>query len=118
MLQHGQEFRARERAKDLDAYRANSLAQKKAWEAKDRDRVKESQQRTRDKALSLKLFYCEVCDMSLQSQLTLNKHLKTTVHADHVNGVVRPPMSQKAINMKISRAKAEMDSVHRCTQCN
>jgi hypothetical protein len=106
------------RARQGDEYRTRTSAQKLVWTDKNRAKVTKQAAKTRAKAIASDRFRCETCSISLQSQLALDKHLVTQAHQDCVNGIVKGPKSQKAINDAKAKAQAKMDSVHRCEPCN
>jgi hypothetical protein len=66
--------------------------------------VKRVAAKVRKNALNSSRFSCEVCDIPLQSQHALNKHLASTVHSDKVAGIQRSELSQYALNRKAARA--------------
>lgn len=106
------------RNKDIDAYLARDRIMKNAWAAKNRDKVNQTAAKVRGNALSSNRFSCDVCQMSLQSQIALDKHLLTQSHADSVAGIEKPEMSQYSINRKTIRANAKASGEHSCNTCN
>lgn len=111
-------WREAKRNKDPDAYRLQDRVIKNAWAAKNRDRVNKTAGRVRAKAKGQRRFHCDVCDMSLQSQMALDKHLATESHANRVLGFEKPKLSQSAIDQKAKRAKAKANKKHHCRTCN
>lgn len=110
--------REAERNKDIDAYRLRGRVTKSAWVTENRDRFNQTAGRTRAKAKSERRFHCDVCEMSLQSQLALEKHLASQSHADRVASIEKPEISQYSINRKETRADAKANNEHHCHTCN
>jgi hypothetical protein len=63
-------------------------------------------------------FHCDVCEMSLQSQLALDKHLASESHANRVMGLEKPEISQYFLKRKGKRSKAKANKKHHCKICN
>lgn len=116
--QNSRNSRERKRKEDIDAYRAHGRVTKNAWSAKSWDKLAKRSRDNRAKALSEKLFHCKTWDMSLQAQAALDSHLKTQSHADRLAGIVKPEMSEHAIDQKNKRAAAKAKSKHHCGTCN
>jgi hypothetical protein len=108
------EHRAKKRAKDPEAYRANDRVMKHAWAAKNRDQVNATAGRVRANALASKRFHCEPCGQSLQSQHALDKHLASFVHLDCLAGKSHSStLSLGAMNVKAKRAADKAAGLYR-----
>ncbi|KAJ4369769.1 hypothetical protein N0V83_005533 [Neocucurbitaria cava] len=116
--QYIKDHRAARRGKDVDAYRAHERVTKNAWSARHRVALSETSAMNRQNAIAARRFHCDVCDMSLQSQHALDKHLGTEAHADAVDGVQKSEMSQYALNLKAQRAANKAACIHHCSVCN
>jgi hypothetical protein len=112
------QWREAKRSKDVDAYRLHDRVIKNAWAAKNGDKVNKTAGKVRTKAKTKQRFHCDVCEMSLQSQVALDNHLATQSHANQVARFEKPEMSQYSINRKAKRAKAKANNEHRCHTCN
>lgn len=112
------QWRLAKKAKDPDAFRAHGRVQKNAWAAKHRDKVNKTAKKVKTKAKTEQRFYCGVCEMPLQSQAALDKHLASESHANRAAGTEKSETSQYSINRKTKRAKAKAKGKHHCHTCN
>lgn len=116
--ERSRKYRANKRAKDLDGYRAHDRKVKSKWTSKNRDKVTKTAAKVRSKNIDTDRFHCNDCDMSLQSRFALEQHNRTQDHHDRVAGIVKPPPSASAVQVKAGRAKAKANDDHRCFTCN
>lgn len=74
--------------------------------------------RNREEAKATGMYHCDVCDIDLQGPLALDKHLKSTWHADRVAGVPIPEPHKYNDNLKAQRAARKVNKEHWCSVCN
>lgn len=110
--------RARRRAEDEDAYKAKATSDRKAWAAKNLDKVNKTAAKVRSNAISAKRFTCDDCDQPFQSQHALDKHLTTQRHADVLAGIKASPLSAHAQNIKEKRQEVKAKGLYTCTPCS
>lgn len=113
-----QEVRAKQSAKDPEAYRLRENRTKNAWNENHRDRANKNARRTQHKAKSLRRFYCNICDMPFESQGLLDRHLDTLGHADRVRGIPMGTLSQYQLNGKKALHDAKISRKHYCSICD
>jgi hypothetical protein len=105
------QHRAIRRAKDIQAYRTRERVTKNAWAARNRGKVNATAARVRQNALDSEHFYCDICEMALQSQHVLDKHLGTETHRRcQVGNIPNTELCQNALNVKAARALAKANN--------
>ena len=117
-LAYERTYRAAKRDKDPDFYRRTVTQQKKDWSTRNLDKVNNIAAKVRGKTLLSHRFFCEPCDMALQSKLALDKHLNTTAHKNIVAGKKKAAMSRGAVAYKAKRSLVKANKTHFCSTCN
>ncbi|KAH7374116.1 ATP synthase alpha/beta family, nucleotide-binding domain-containing protein, partial [Cadophora sp. MPI-SDFR-AT-0126] len=112
------DWRVTERERDIDAFREQDRIKKNDWASKNRDKVNKTAAKVRSKALEQQRFHCDDCDIPLQSRHALDAHEATQSHADRVNGIEKPEITQYSLNRKAVRAAAKASNLHRCHTCD
>jgi len=91
-------YRAQQRAENLEGYLARTLRNKLNSQAKDHDRTLRVAKGVRDRAIAAKKHECKVCNIAPQSTTALNKHLASKAHAEQVRlqagGAAKKPSAE------------------------
>jgi hypothetical protein len=117
-LLRSQRHRASRRAADPEAFMKKQREDKLEWTHKNRDRVNETAAGTKERAISAQRFRCATCDLSLQSQAALDKHLLSQAHKDRSAGIIKPPPSKRAVATAAVRKQSKASKKHHCAACD
>jgi hypothetical protein len=112
-----QKHRARKREEDLEAYQERVRVEKNAWAEKNRSKVNRTASEVKAKAIEAKRFYCDDCELALQSDAALTAHQLTQTHLDTVAGIKKSEITKSAIAVKAVRATAKAKNTHYCPVC-
>ncbi|KAF2281327.1 uncharacterized protein EI97DRAFT_454533 [Westerdykella ornata] len=89
--------------------------------AKNSKKSKQYSATTRARAKESKRFYCDICDVALQSNPTLNKHLASQAHATQeelrAGGTTAPP-SKETLHKRDYVAKIKESKKYYCPVCD
>lgn len=110
-----------EKARDLEGYMKRKRTEKYAWTKKNPDRVVQISKKVREKALASRQWYCETCDVALQSKTALAKHMASSSHANQLaisQGAKPQEPSTDSIRFKAFREKNRANKTHFCEVCN
>lgn len=113
------DYRARKRAEDEVAYKRKVTDQKLDGSNRNRDRVNEIAAGVRERNLAAQNFYCELCELPLQSQAALDLHLTRDSHKQVVAGTreAHPEQSADAARLKSGRDRVRAEGRYTCFYC-
>lgn len=117
-IARSQDYRAKKRAEDEDAYKAHATTTRKIWANNNLDKVYKNAAKVRHKHIAARHFNCEDCNEPFQSQFALNKHLSSQKHANVLAGIKTPPLSFYAQNVKAKRQDNIDKRLYFCAPCN
>lgn len=105
----------RERAEDIEAFRAKKRVQAISWISRNKSRVNAFYARSKKKAVAEQRFYCETCQKAFADSTKLKRHNNSTRHQNKVAG---RPSSAKALESQKYAARVIAEKRFHCATCN
>ncbi|KAK4560790.1 Alpha subunit of the F1 sector of mitochondrial F1F0 ATP synthase [Recurvomyces mirabilis] len=113
--EHSREQYDRDRAQDIDAFRARHRVAGAKWVAKNKAKVASTNAKSKRKAKDEKRFNCPTCSKSFADKSKLDRHNGTPRHKDRVNGR-RPTRKQREMQKYSARILA--NKTYHCDDCD
>lgn len=115
---NSRKHRAKRRAADPEAYILKVRIDKRKWSENNQDKVNKTAAKSQNKSRELRRFYCDTCEIALQSDSALKKHILTSSHADRLAGVMKSAPSNGVIAYAAVRDAAKANKTHYCSPCD